>query len=220
MSGLNDSSMKVSDVERYLKRTFGDESQVQLTDEDIYRWINAAQREILVTNKILKKLASTNLVAGTSEYQFPSLDILEVQAIHVDGTKMQFYSFQEAEDYIIENDPQRSATGSPSLWYEWAGVFYLYPTPSSDITDGIKIYYVDAPSKVSSLTDELSVPDSFFNRVVEYCLGQAYEMDENTSDSQYKMAQFAQGLDTMANQEVMTHADSYPRITVLPEDDW
>jgi hypothetical protein len=216
--GLAPRTQKVSDVATYVKRTFGDESSVQVTDEDIYRWINAAQREILTTNKILKAVGTTDLISGTAEYLFPSQNIQEVQAIHVGGRKIDYRSFQEAEDYIIACDPNRIATGEPTVWYEWGGTFYLYPIPDISVTGGIKIYYVDSPAVVSALGDALSVPDSFFNRVVEFCLGQAYEMDEDSQNSQFKLSQFANGLDAMANQEVSTHADYYPRITILEED--
>lgn len=211
-------TLKVSDVATSIKRTFGDESAVQVTDDDIFRWINAAQREILTTNKILKAVATADLTAGTVEYSFPSQNIQEVQAIHVNGKRIDYRSFQEAEEYIFANDPNRTNSGEPSIWYEWGGTFYLYPKPDASVAGGIKIYYVDSPAVVTILTDFLSVPDSFFNRVVEYCLGQAYEMDEDSQNAQYKLSQFASGLDAMANQEVSTSADYYPRITILEDD--
>lgn len=216
---LAPATLKVSDVATSIKRTFGDESAVQVTDADIYRWIDAAQREILSKNKILKAVATTDLVSGTSEYSFPTQNIQEVQSIYVKNRRLEYKSFQEAEEYIIEYDPNKVNTGSPEVWYEWGGVFYMYPIPDSSVTNGIKIYYVNSPTPVDALTDSLSVPDSFFNRIVEYCLSQAYEMDEDQTSSQYKASQFNSGLDEMANQEVSTSAAYYPRITVLPEDE-
>lgn len=208
----------VSDVATFVKRAFGDESAVQVTDADIYRWINAAQQEILTKNKLLKALATTDLIAGTSEYLFPDQSIQEVQSIHVNGIKITYYSFQEAEDYIINADPDKLITGTPTSWYEWGGTFYLYPTPDASITGGIKIYYVKAPDIVTAQVDLLSVPDEYFNRIIEYCLSQAYEMDEDTQNSQYKLGQFSQGLDTMAEAATSTHASYYPRITILEDD--
>lgn len=216
--GLAPTTLKVSDIGIALKRTFGDESAVQITDADIIRWINAAQREILTTNKILKVLATADLVAGTYQYTFPSQNIIEVQSILVNNRKMDYRSFQEAEEYIMKVDPDRSLTGDPTLWYEWAGTFYLYPMPDTSYTAGIQIFYVDSPAVVTLLTDGLSLPDSFFNRILEYCLGQAYEMDEDSQNSQYKLSQFSKGLDVMSNAESMAGNDTYPRITVLEDD--
>jgi hypothetical protein len=209
---------KVSDVTMYVKRVFGDESAVQLTDDDICRWINAAQREILTTNKVLKALATADLLNGVFQYTFPSQNILEVQSILINNRKMDYRSFQEAEEYIIKTDPDRVLTGDPTMWYEWGGVFYIYPTPTTDSPAGIQIFYVNAPTTVTVPTDLLSLPDSFFNRIVEYCLSQAYEMDEDSQNSQYKLGQFAKGLDVMSNAESMMGNDTYPRITVLEDD--
>lgn len=211
-------TLKVSDVADYLKRTFGDESAVQMTDADIYRWINSAQREILIANKLLRTSATTDLITGTEAYSFPTQNIQEVQSIHISGRKLEYRSFQEAEDYIMAADPGKISTGEPAIWYEWAGIFYLYPKPDTSITNGITIYYVGSPVLVSTLNDSLSVPDSYFNRVVEFCLSQAYEMDEDAQNSQFKLGQFSSGLDAMANQENMPHADTYPRITILEDD--
>jgi hypothetical protein len=215
---LYPTTLKVQDIADYVKRVFGDESAVQMTDADIYRWINAAQREILISNKLLKASGTADLVAGTDNYSFPSQNIQDVQAIHIQGVKLDFKSFQEAEDYILANDPLKTATGTPSMWYEWGGTFYVYPVPDTTIVDGIKIYYTNSPTIVSALVDSLSVPDSYFNRIVEFCLSQAYEMDEDAQNSQFKLGQFTSGLNAMAEQENTPHADTYPRITILEED--
>jgi hypothetical protein len=215
---LSPITKKVSDVAIFVKRAFGDESAVQVTDDDIYRWINAAQQEILTKNKLLKAVATTDLTSGISEYLFPSQNIQEVQSIHISGKKINYYSFQEAEDYIINTDPDKLATGTPVSWYEWGGTFYLYPTPDTTVVGGIKIYYVKAPDIVAAQADLLSVPDEYFNRIIEYCLGQAYEMDEDTQNSQYKLSQFSQGLDIMADAATNINASYYPRITILEDD--
>lgn len=216
---LSPITKKASDVATFVKRSFGDESAVQVTDADIYRWINSAQQEILTKNKILKAVATTDLVSGTNEYTFPGQNIQEIQAIHVSGRKIEYSSFQEAEEYITSNaTTDQLATGSPTLWYEWGGTFYLYPVPETTVVNGIKLYYVKGPTDVTSLNDLLSVPDEYLSRIIEYCLAQAYEMDEDSANSQYKLGQFAQGLDEMADKAISVHADTYPRITILEDD--
>lgn len=216
---LSPITKKVSDVAVFVKRAFGDESAVQVTDDDIYRWINSAQQEILNKNKILKALATTDLIAGTNEYTFPGQNIQEIQAVHVKGRKIDFVSFQNAEQYILsDNVTDQPSSSDPTIWYEWGGTFYLYPIPDTTVVNGIKIYYVKGPTIVSAQVDLLSVPDEYFNRIIEYCLGQAYEMDEDTQNSQYKLSQFSQGLDLMADAVTSRHADFYPRITILEDD--
>lgn len=208
----------VQEVSDYVTRIFGDESGVQVNDEDIYRWTNAAQREILNANKILKTIAITDLLAGKYEYDVSDLKILEIQSIHFNGTKLDYRSFQEAEEYILSSDPQRTNSGQPFMWYEWARTINVYPKPDADYLQSLKIYYVQGPTKVTTMQDELSVPDEYFNRVVEFVLAQAYEMDEDSQNSDYKLGQFNNNLMGMTNTDNQPAMDTYPRITILPED--
>ena len=206
----------VSDVADYVKRTFGDESGVQVTDADIFRWVNAAQKEIVSSNSVLKGVGTIPVVAGVPTFDASSLGILNIQTIHVDGRKIKYLSFVDAEEHILKSDPQGAVVAGVEFWYEWAGIINLYPVPSSP---GIlTIYYTKLPTAISSLTDPLSVPDMYFNRVIEFVMSQAYEMDENFGAADNKLSVFGNSLLSMHNSEDRPPTDFYPTITVLPED--
>jgi hypothetical protein len=215
---LRPSTKVVGDVLTAVKRQFGDEAAIQITDDDITRWVNDAQQEILSTNRLFKAKATTDLVSGTYEYLFPNVPILDVQAIWVDSLKIEYRSFQEWEEYVNKNDPYKTSQGAPKIWTEWAGSFIFWPTPNTSSTNGIAIYYTKGPTVVTVLTDHLSVPDLYYNRVVEYCMAQAYELDEDYQASAMKLNQFTQGVGLLANDESTTYVDVYPTISVLPED--
>lgn len=215
---INPSTHTVNDVLSYVKRQFGDESGVQLTDADLYRWINAGQYEIVSKNAILKVRATADVVANQREYDFPAQDILHVNTLNYKGRPIQFLSFPEAQDKLVRQDSENIGTGEPEFWYEWAGQFYLWPTPQENVTDGLTVYYVKNPSTVSNATDTLSVPDRYYSRLLEFVLSQAYELDEDWSASNYKTEQFHSGLDSLAEEENAGSRHVYPSITVLSED--
>lgn len=209
---------KVSDVQTYVKRMFGDESGVQITDDDILRWVNAAQQEIVSSNQVLKASATKDTVADDFTYQL-GLDITDVQAInsiHVDGVKINYVSFNDAEALILRDDPARLSRGRPEFWYEWAGILYLYPTPDKAYT--LTVYYQKEPTTLTSNTDTLILPDNYFNRVIEYVMAQAYELDENFGAAETKSSQFDSKLMSMTLDEEKANVNTYPRITVRPED--
>jgi hypothetical protein len=209
---------KVSDVADIVKRTFGDESGVQVTDADILRWVNAGQIEIVSNNQVLKAVGTKLSVKDQYAYSLSAdMDIQYINSIHYDGVKLAFKSFHDAELYLESEDPQRTVTGTPIFWYEWAGEISLYPTPSESDKE-IKVYFNPLPAKKTSLTDDLSLPDNYYNRLVEYVLAQAYEMDENFSAYQMKREQFQNSLMGMSNDENQAQVDTYPTITVRPED--
>ena len=210
------SSKTAQQVADYVKRQFGDESGVQIQDADIFRWINAGQYEIFRRNEPIKATGTADLISGQHTYTFPN-DVLKVQSILVNGIPVSPRSYQDAEEYVLGNDPNRVQTGQPQLWWEWGGSFTFWPTPDVDATGGITIRYIKTPNNISNLADVLSVPDTLFNRLVEFVMGQAYELDENWAAADSKAAQFAQNLDSQAADKNIQYA-TYPVITVLEED--
>lgn len=207
---------KASDVIKYVQRQFGDESGVQIKSEDVIRWINSGQTEIFRRNEPLKATSSADLVNGQHTYTFPG-GILKIQSILVNGVPVPARTYQEAEEYILSNDPNRTQTGQSQIWYEWGGDFTLWPTPDSNVVGGIVIKYIQAPTEVNTETDTLSIPDMYFNRLVEYVLSQAYELDENWNAADMKATQFGSNLESQLNQNNVQR-NTYPTITVLDED--
>ena len=207
----------VQNVIDHVKRQFGDESGVQVTDADIIRWINTGQVEILNKNPILKARAATSTVSGQYEYTLPT-DILRIQSIMYNGSPIRYMSFQEAQEYVVNNDPLRTKSGSPTVWFEWAGALNLFPTPDVSSDDALVIYYVKVPTAVTTGTDLLSVPDTYYNAMLHYVMEQAYEQDDDWTASGNKSSQFESSVLTLANEENYSNMNTYPTITILPED--
>jgi hypothetical protein len=204
------------DVLNYVKKQFGDFSGVQVTDSDIFTWINAAQLEIVTRNEPVKRVSTTDLTAGQYKYTFPS-DYLKVERLRVNGLTLRYMSFQEADEYINQTDPNNVATGVPQIWYEYGGQFMLWPVPNTTAVGAIEVFNVPAPTVVTAAANPLSVPDVYYNRLLEEFLRHAYEMDENFVASQVKASQFSQGLDLQSLGDSQDNS-YYPRITVLEDD--
>jgi hypothetical protein len=215
--GLNTTTKTVQNVFSDIRRTFGDESSVQITDEDMLRWINTAQREILISNKILKTVGTTDVLGNVSEYSLAGLNIVSIQSIHFMGQKLEWRSFQDAEEYIMSADPGKTAIANPTMWYEWGGIINLYPVPQDDLAAGLKIYYIKEPD-AATVDSTLIVPDAYYETVLQFCLSKAYELDEDPTNSQFKLTQYTERLNVLAEQENTPEIDTYQRITVLSED--
>ena len=211
---------KVADIAEYVKRQFGDEAGVQITDQDILRWVNAAQRELNARNEILRGVGSTDLTAGVTEYDISSIDMLKIHSLYVNGKPIEHRSFQAAEEYIISQDPNRVSTGEPRVWWKWGNTLGFWPKPDASVTDGIKIYFISAPNNIDDINGTLEIPDDYYNRVIEYVMAQAYELDEDSDSSRVKLDQFSDGLSRMAGQHDRTAIETYSTVTVLPEDAW
>jgi len=201
------------DVVQRVKTQFGDNSGAQLTDDVIYRWINDGQQEIVNNNPILKATKLSDIVADQAEYTFPTDKVQLIEAVFVEGRPIKNLSPQVYREFILSEDPEGKATQKyPKCWYERAGVITFYPMPDTGITDGLKLEYVRMPTPVTSSSSPLGIPDRYMTNLVNYCLMQALEYDENYAAAQVKMAQFRDGLDRMGYSENISQNDMYSSI--------
>lgn len=212
-----------NDVAASVKRQFGDPDGRQITDADILEWINQAQQEIITLNGILKQTAQRDIVSDQDVYEYDSERIQYIESLHYDGVPLEPYTFQEAEAYILryKDDSDmitRSSDTKPTIWYERAGVVYIYPKPKENITNGLRMFFSEQPTELTQLSDLLSTPDRYYARVLELVLARAYQLDENWEAAKYKQSEYFNGMETLANQENVTKTSTYSGNTVRVED--
>lgn len=217
--------MITADVFDRVKRIFGDESAVQLTDADIIRWINDAQREIVMhSQNLLEKIGTINTVEGQDEYAFPA-DLLILRSIRYKNDSMQSYSslqfrsLQDFDTYINGWDGSFYGTNDPLVYTTYENTIYVFPTPNVSTTSGLKVLYSRKPVDVTDSLDPLDLPEAYHNAVVKYCLTRAYEMDEDYESSGIQFSQFQNDVTTLMNREKLKgQDDAYPTITPRWED--
>jgi hypothetical protein len=182
----------VGDVYNQVKRVFGDESGVQLTNADIVRWVNEAQVDISKQNQVLQTTATINVVAGTPTYSLSAVTprIDSIASILLDGRRIGDIPVSQAEESISLADPEGLEVGAPQFWYSWGGDVTFWPKPNKNYT--MLIRYTAQPTVVTtSVGDLLSVPDECFTDVCNYVLMRAYEMDENPEMMAVKQAEYS-----------------------------
>ena len=182
----------VGNVYDAVKRIFGDESGVQLTNADIVRWINEAQVDVSKQNQILQTTATIAVVANTATYSLTSVSpaIDSVASLLLDGRRVGNIPISQAEESISLADPEGTETGAPQFWYAWGGDVTFWPKPNKDYT--MLIRYIAQPANVTTTTtDVLSLPDETFTDIVNFVLMKAYEMDENPQMMAVKQAEYS-----------------------------
>ena len=208
----------VSDVANDVKRTFGDESSVQVTDADIIRWVNQGQTEIVSRNQILRATSYADSVQNQADYSLTSLNIQSIFSIQYDGSPLRGLTQQEVQDKVYRDDPKQVATGTPEFWWQWGDVLTLYPMPSTGLVNGIKLLYYGLPATVTSTADNLSIPDNYYTTLLEFVMSRAYEMDEQHEISNNKLGRFDSQLTGLSGDQDKPKQDTYSTITVMPED--
>jgi hypothetical protein len=207
------------DVAFRVRSSFGDFSGAQLSDAAILSWINDGQREIVNSNTLLRATKYANIVAKQQDYSFPEDKVLAIEAVYVNGYPIQNVSPQAAREYILKLDPELTYGSSrPEIWYERAGVITFYPVPNASSENGLKLEYVRYPANLSLLSSTLSIPDRYFNELVNYAISQALEADENYDAASYKLRQFRDGLDRLSLKDNVSQIDLYQSIMPDPDD--
>lgn len=208
---LRPSTRTYAQVSRAVKRTFGDEAGVQISNEDIVQWANDAQQAINTKNKIFKAKSTAATVPGQANYAFPVELIQQVESLTYDGMLLQNIEMATAQRTLGSSDPHQEETGDPVAWYEWAGEFTLYPVPNE--AKNLVLYYTRYPTPLTGDDQqELDVPDKYYQAVVDYVLWKCYELDEDWNGAQLKEQQFRAALEEQAEEEREAAHMTYPVI--------
>lgn len=207
--------MLVSDIATRVRNQFNDDAGIQLSDAHIIRWVNDAMREIALNNSLMEIKATTTAIADETDYGIPT-NLLALHTIRYDGIKLKKLSLQEADELISPG--VEVASGTPQYFYKEASNFVLHPAPDNS-TSVITMLYTRQPTEVTLVGDEPEIPVEYHNRIVEYCIAQAAEMDGDPQLAAMKMQQF-EGKVAQAKQQAEEYSDFYPSITVSGRDGW
>lgn len=209
--------MLVSDIVTRVQRQFGDESGAQLDSSDVIRWVNDAQKEIARQKQLLQVTTQVTVTNGTGSYTLPT-NILHLRSVRYDGVVLRPMSLQEAEELVPSYDAGVSVIGSgtPTTYWVWGGLIYLYPIPNNS-TSVLKSYYTRIPVEVTLTSDTPELPVQYHIHIVNYCLAQAYELDANPQQQNFKMGQFQTAIG-QTDFDMWQPRGVYPTVTVSVDD--
>lgn len=216
--------MNLGDLKTQVKRIFGDESEVQLTNADIVRWANNAQVHFIMNNEgILEVTSFANSVIGTQEYTLPTNLLVLDSVSYKQGSQLSYYtlygkSLQEFDEYLNGWDGAAFGNGAPAYFHKYANKLRLFPIPDENGTNNIKIYYRKRPTTLVNDGDTPEIPEEYHNAMVDYILQRAFFMDEDYEASQLAANSVQNDLNANSERENWRHQRYYPVITVLPED--
>lgn len=208
--------MLVSDAITQVRATAGDTSALQFTDAQIVAWINNGIRECATDNNLLQKRGTQNTVVGQGNYVIPT-DMLKLHTVRYDNKKLDFITLEEFDKIYSGVGSDTTSRGTPNIAYIWAGVLYVYPIP-----DAVKVLTVDYSKDAAQHTTgavgvELNLPVSYHMRIIDYCLAQIAQQDEDLNRYATKMQEFRTGVQMVKDQDEYAN-DLYPSISVSERD--
>ncbi len=217
-------TLTVQDVFDRVKTTFGDESAVQVADADIIRWINDAQREAVMQNEgLLQKIGFISSVAGQSDYTLPT-DLFTLSHLYYKDTataayfKLKWLSLHEFSQYVDGWDGSNNRAYPIIYTNQESNKLTIYPLPQASVANGLKLIYSRYAVDVTGTGDAIDLPPYLHSYVVNFCLMQAYEMDEDWESAGQKAQQIQGDLDFNNNRQFWFGRDSYPVIAESAQD--
>jgi hypothetical protein len=216
--------VNVQDIITRVRRRFGDEAAVQVTNDDVIRWINDGQIAIVKRNdSALQKTTTLNLIAGQSVYALPA-DLLILRSLrykytsHASYSRLAYKSIQQFDEQVDGWDGSLYNDAAPRFFTKDENNVILFPTPDESATGGLKVLYNQVPVSVTSTSDDLSLPLIYHSTIDTYCMWQASLLDEDHEPALMYQSNFQQGIDESMSSETKEPTSTYSTITTLLED--
>lgn len=215
--------MRLDDIIKRVQRQFGDDVEAQITQEDIVNWVNDACLEIVTKNMTNQAnlVGYSDIIEGKSTYSLPP-DLYKLRNVRANGKVIRGTTYDQlVSTYDGQlSDTTNPAVGEPEWYWVEGGKLNLVPQPNNTLGT-LDIFYISRPDlmDVNMLTREPDVPTEYHPRIVEYCIAQAAELDDDSEKYQIKMSEFASNVNMLKQNGEQPESDStYPSITYVS--DW
>ena len=163
-----------------IKRQFGDEYDVIITNLDIYGWIHDAELDII------RASGSNDSTITVSASAFPSSipDSVNIRRVSVAGVAVIPTSKEEMDLLAISEE----AKGGANYWYKYNKQVYIWPTDATD-TRQFKITYSKTPALMTGdpTANSFTVPEVYHEDIIKYCLGKAHNKNNNQAAEKTQM---------------------------------
>lgn len=209
--------MNFGDIKKRVRNIVGDETGIFIETEELDMYVNDGYNDVARRTKILRDIATINIVAGTAEYSLPSNFIME-KRVTIENLRIRKTTI-ESIDSIDRSKDDPSNKGNSLAYYFWGSKIGLYPTPASAITGGLKVYYVRLPlTALAADADIPEIPVDMHEDIVRYAIARCREQAEDFEIAQANMGEYAQRVAVSTEQAQNLTDTSYPAVRDIDSD--
>jgi len=168
--------MQFDDLERKVRRLFGDEFDIVIEKQDIIDWTNAAQHDIARKTNCLPM----DVIHPANTFPVLIDDLYSMYRLtYGDPAFPKTFTTLEQVDSDTINFGA-IPVGTPSSYYTRGRKIYLHPTPDPSDVTSVTVTYDRAPIDLVLTTNEvIDLPAIFHEDIVRFVLARAYEKNEN-----------------------------------------
>lgn len=210
--------MNVGEIVKRVQRQIGDEENIIISIDDIIRWANDGQIDIARKTKCLQGFITIDSETDVSIYDLPQ-DFLSLDRVTFDGLPVEKLNQAELDQLLPSRDTVSGGqSGPPKKVWIWGNQLNFWPTPSSDGTDNIKVFYIHRPDILIDSEDTPSIPVQMHRDLYRYCLSQAKELLEEDGEAERIRGEYEAQVVLSTGEINDANSDSFPAIRCLPGD--
>lgn len=206
--------MNIATITRKTQRLFGDSAdEVLIKKEDIWDWVNEAQLKIVRETDCLTKSVTSD--ASTYPLALPA-DWIKTKRLTYGTIPLKQVTIDDLDSLRVDLTENNF---SSEFYYIFANTIRLYPDLGATDTTDVVHDYVCLPTEIIADGTALSVPVSYHEDIVRFCIMRAHERNEN-----YKAMEISQailvGSEGLRKEEATLQGDDYFIVRDDPNEDW
>jgi len=208
--------VNLGDVVKQVQRLFGDNFEVQIKVDDIIDWANEAMMAIVRQAETNQASASFTYGPTTDGVTLP-VQFIGEKRVTFNGVPLEKTSINELDDIgVLPTD----IAGTPVKFYTWGGKMYIWPAPAASLTNGLIIWYVEAPARVDDVNIQLPIPVVFHMDVVRMCLVRARELNEDYEQARILKQEIDANMGQVRFDQENRARETFPVVRDDPGDWW
>jgi len=208
--------LNLGDVIRQVQRLFGDSFEVQIEVGDIKDWANEAIMQVVRQAETAQAEFQATYGPTTDGVTLPTQFIGE-KRVTFDGVPLERVTINELDDIgVLPSD----IAGSPCKFYVWGDKIYLWPLPATSVTNGLKVWYVQAPARIDDPNVPLPLPVVFHMDVVRMCMVRARELNEDYEQARVLKQEVDANLGAVRHDQENRMRETFPVVRDDPADWW
>jgi hypothetical protein len=206
-------------IRNQIRSKLNETSEKFWKDDDINTTINYIYRDLI--NKIAEafegyfgETATTDFIANQSRYTIPD-NFKKIQQIRVKYVSTNDWVICQRVDKETINPDSDFSQGSP-IYYLFGNEFGILPSPSTTVTNGLEIDYIEEPDDISADDEVLAVPVAYHQLLLYGALADLLSEDGQEGRANRYEIKYKNGCDEMVEQ--VSSRDQSPRsITLVKE---
>ena len=132
------------------------------SDDELRYWAVEGLRDVARDLKNLRGTKSYTTVASQGEYEMPD-DMIQAYRVEYRRTATQILPLEYTPHMAMDEmwGLNRTASGTPRWWYPLGhpgdGSIGIFPAPSEEIEDGLRVYYYRLPRDITDTSDPVDI---------------------------------------------------------------